>query len=130
MIETTDTELVLIDSSGWLEYLTDDTKAALFIPYFVAGKHSLIVSPVVIYEVRKILLLRQSPRVADDFASEVDRHHLIPIDSRIAMEAASLSVKHKLHFADALIYATATIMHAELITSDAHFNNLHGVTVL
>jgi predicted nucleic acid-binding protein len=130
VIETTGTEPVLIDSSGWLEYITDDTKAVLFIPYFVAGNRPLIVSPVVIYEVRKILLDRQSLRVADDFASQVDRYPLVQIDARIALEAASLSITHRLHFADALIYATALIMHAELVTSDTHFNNLPGVTVL
>jgi toxin FitB len=128
--ETTVTELVLVDSSGWLEYITDDAKAALFVPYFVAGNHTLIVSPIVIYEVRKILLLRQSLRVADDFASQVDRYPLVEVDTRIALEAASLSITHRLHFADALIYATAITMRAELVTSEAHFNNLPGVTVL
>jgi predicted nucleic acid-binding protein len=46
------------------------------------------------------------------------------------MNAASLSIDHQLAMADALIYAAARYHAAELITSDAHFTNLPGVTVL
>ena len=130
MIEAIATESILIDSSGWLEYLTDDSKAELFIPYFVSDQRRILVSPIVIYEVRKVLLLHQAKRVADDFASQVDRYELVVLNGAIALEAASLSIQYKLHLAVALIYATALSAKAQLITSDAHFKDLQGVTIL
>jgi len=42
---------------------------------------------------------------------------------------ASLSIDYKLPMADAIIYATARAHQAELITSDAHFSGLTGVTL-
>jgi toxin FitB len=127
---TIGSEYILIDSSGWLEYITGDTKAALFSPYFASDSRRILVSPIVIYEVRKLLLLRHSKRVADEFVSQAMRHQLVPLDDRIALDAATLSIDHCLPMADALIYATAGVAQAQLITSDAHFNNLPGVTVL
>ena len=130
MTETIDTDHILIDSSGWLEYITADTKAPLFMRYFDTDSRRLVVPTIVIYEVRKILLLRHSKIVADYFVSEALLHQVIPLDAQIALDAASLSVLHHLHMADALIYATAGAARAQLITSDAHFNNLPGVTIL
>lgn len=130
MTELTASESILIDSSGWLEYITADTKAPQLMRYFDTDSRRLIVPTIVIYEVRKILLLRQSKIVADYFVSEALLHQIVPLDTQISLSAASLSVQHQLHMADALIYATAGATQAELITTDAHFNNLPGVTVL
>jgi predicted nucleic acid-binding protein len=46
------------------------------------------------------------------------------------MQAARLSSETGLPMADAIIYATAHELHAELITSDAHFSGLPGVTLI
>lgn len=124
-----DSESVLLDSSGWLEYLTADSKADLFAPYF-EGNYSVLVPVIVVYEVRKILLLRQSKTLADLFVSEVLRKIIIPLDEMLAFRAAELSILHQLSMADALIYATAREHNVPLITSDAHFSNLPGVTLL
>ena len=130
MIETTGTEFILIDSSGWFEYITEDTKSQLFAPYFESDSRRILVSPIVIYEVRKLLLQRQSKKVADEFVSQALRHQLVLVDDRIAIDAAVFSIDYRLPMADALIYATAGAASAQLITSDAHFNSLPGVTVL
>lgn len=127
MTEPTATSQIVIDSSGWLEYITADSKADLFVPYF---KNQVLVPAIVIYEVRKILLLRGSRMVADWFVSEVLRHRVIDIDQQIALQAAVISVEHQLHMADALIYAAARDQNAELLTTDTHFKDLSGVTIL
>lgn len=130
MIEPTATEFVLIDSSGWLECLTDDSKAVLFLPYFSNDSRRVLISPIIIYEVRKILLVRHGPKAADDFFSQAEQYESIEIDRSLAQSAVSLSILHRLPMADAFIYASAMARRAELITSDAHFKNLPGVTVL
>lgn len=50
-----------------------------------------------------------------------------PLDTRIALHAADLHRQYKLATADAVVYATAREFDAELLTCDAHFENLPGV---
>lgn len=120
---------VLVDSSGWLEYLTSDEKAVAFAPY-LESKRRVVVPTIVIFEVRKILLLRQSRVIADEFVGEALGREVADLDGKLALAAAELSIRHQLPMADAIIYATAQTHQAELITSDAHFSGLPGVTVL
>lgn len=122
-------EPVLVDSSGWLEYITADTKADLFAPYFESDV-VLLVPTIVLYEVRKVLLSRRKNTLADQFVSAASRHTVIPFDQNIAIRAAAISLNHRLAMADAIVYASAEANGAMLVTSDAHFAGLPGVTVL
>jgi predicted nucleic acid-binding protein len=122
-------EAVLVDSSGWLEYITADTKAELFRSY-LQGERPILVPAIVLYEVRKILLLRQTKVLADFFVSEALRHSIIPVDQEIALAASAISIQHGLAMADALLYSTAEKQGAEFVTSDSHFKGLPGVTLL
>ena len=49
------------------------------------------------------------------------------MDVGVAVEAAFLSAKFKLHATDAIIYATAQLAGAKLHTCDAHFKGLPDV---
>lgn len=129
MTATTASDPVVVDSSGWLEYLTDGTKAEAFAPY-LEGKRVVIVPTVVIYEVRKILSLKKSKTLADLFISNALRRTIAAFDEDLAVKSAELSIEHKLAMADAIIYATARHFEVDLITSDSHFGDLPGVTIL
>jgi predicted nucleic acid-binding protein len=120
---------VLVDSSGWLEYITSDSKADLFSPY-LEGQRPVLIPAIVLYEVRKILLQRQPKTVADLFVSEALRRTVVPVDQEIALAAAAISIQYELPMADALIYATAERHGAEVVTSDSHFKGLTRVTLL
>lgn len=122
-------EPVLVDSSGWLEYITADSKVDLFSPY-LEGERPILVPTIILYEVRKILLLRQPKTIADLFASEALRRTVVALDQEVALAAAVVSIQHSLPMADALIYATADRHGAELVTSDVHFSGLPRVTLL
>ena len=125
----TASELVLVDSSGWLEYITGDEKADAF-GEVLQRDAQVLVPTIVLYEVLKILLLRAGKSQADVFLSEALRRKVVDLTETIALAAASISIDHKLPMADAIIYATAKAHRAELITSDAHFTDLPGVVVL
>ena len=129
MTGTTATDRVLIDSSGWLEHITEDARADLYLPYF-NGDKILLVPTIVLYEVRKILLRKHSQTIADIFVSEALRQFVVPLDEQIALDAASVSLKHQLAMADAIVYTTALRQQATLIASDDHFQNLPGVVLL
>lgn len=129
MTTPTASDSVVLDSSGWLEYLTADSKADSFARY-LEGELSLLVPVIVLYEVRRILLVRKSKTLADIFLSEALKRVIIPLDEMLALEAIELGISHNLALADAIIYATAQHHGAQLVTSDAHFTNLPGVTLL
>ena len=129
MTETTATDRFVIDSSGWLEHITEDAKADLYFPYFGVDK-ILLVPTIVIYEVRKILLRKHSQTIADIFVSEALRQVVVPLDEQIALDAASVSLRHQLAMADAIVYTTALRQKATLIASDDHFQNLPEVVLL
>ena len=52
---------------------------------------------------------------------------VVPLDERLALDAADLSLRCKLPLADAVVYATAQAHGAVLVTGDAHFKTLPGV---
>jgi predicted nucleic acid-binding protein len=123
----TGSELILVDSSGWLEYLTDDEKATAFAPYIEAAD-PVLVPTIVIFEVYRKLRTDRGKTEADRFYSQALQRILIPLDERLA--AAAAAMEHRLSMADAIIYATARAHDAQLITSDNHFEGLPGVTLL
>jgi predicted nucleic acid-binding protein len=53
---------------------------------------------------------------------------IAPLDTKIALAAAEICGKHKLATADAIVYATALEHGADLLTCDAPFDGLPGVT--
>jgi len=60
----------------------------------------------------------------------MQRTRIVPLDTELALSAADLSLAHGLAMADAMVLATAHGMRAELITSDADFAAVPGVTYL
>lgn len=129
MTATTASDLVLVDSSGWLEYITLDTKAAAFAP-FLEGSRPLLVPTIVLYEVYKKLTQMRGKTDADRFASHALRQPVVELDEDLALAAAKISLLHRLAMADAIIYATALAHRADLVTSDQAFSGRPGVTLL
>lgn len=122
-------ELFLVDSSGWIELLGNGPLADQFAPYF-DEEESLVVPAIVLYEVYKRLLTTHDSTAADRFISAALRSRIIPIDERLALLAARVSLDRRLAMADAMVYATAVTSGARLVTSDAHFQGLPEATVI
>lgn len=124
-------ELYVVDSSGWVEYLGNGPKANAFAKY-LESPETLLLPTVVVYEVYKKMYREQSMMLAEKFLSTAfnfqDRE--IILDVSLAASAAKTSLRSNLPMADAIIYAAAQAHQAQLITSDAHFAGLPGVTVL
>ena len=121
-------ELFLVDSSGWIEFLGNGPLADKFAPYF-GHEERLIVPVIVLYEVYKKLVSQGGSTVADRFLSAALRARVVPIDERFALEAARISLDRRLAMADAMIYATALAAGAHLVTSETHFQGLPEATV-
>jgi predicted nucleic acid-binding protein len=126
--EKTGSDVVLLDSSAWLEYLTEDTHADAVEPY-LRGSKPLLVPTIVIYEVYKKLSQLRGRSEAERFLSHALRQSVVPLDEHLALAAADASLRHRLAMADAVIFATAQLHRAELVTSDQAFRELPGVTL-
>jgi toxin FitB len=109
----------LVDSSGWLEYLTG-TERARFYSSAIEDKEKLIVPVVSIYEVVKRVLREGSDSDAKQAVHAMTEGRLVNLDLSLTLEA----VRHKLPLADSIIYATAQRFGATLWTQDEHFQGL------
>jgi len=99
-------ELFLVDSSGWIEFLGDGPLVDRFAPYF-EREERLIVPAIVLYEVYK-KLFSAGGSVADRFLSAALRARIMPIDERLSLLAARISLDRRLAMADAMIYPEAS----------------------
>jgi toxin FitB len=121
--------VIVIDSSGWIEFFTDGPLADEYASRL--RKLTTVVTPViVIYEVYKRLKRELSEDDAVVAVSAMQRSLVVAIDQEIALTAADLSLEHRLAMADALVLATARKFDAELVTSDRDFEGVIGVTYL
>lgn len=118
--------MILVDSCGWLEYLSDGELAAAYEPCFRV-MHELIVPVVVQYELFKWFSREQGPEVAKMVMASSYQGIVVPVTTEIGLLAAELSLQHKLAMANAMILATAQCHRAELVTSDTHFQGIAGV---
>jgi predicted nucleic acid-binding protein len=124
-----ESELILVDSSGWVEFLGDGPLAVKFASCF-EHEERLVVPTIVLYEVYKKLLSARGSTAADRFLSAALRARVVPLDERIALLAARISLDRRLAMADAVIYTTAQTAGAHLITTDGHFQGLPGANVI
>ncbi|MGA9938708.1 MAG: type II toxin-antitoxin system VapC family toxin [Candidatus Acidiferrales bacterium] len=121
-------ETYLVDSSGWLEYLTEDSKAAAF-GHYLEGDASVIVPSLVLYEVYRHLAKQRGRSIADRFVSQALDRRVVPLDETIALAAANASLDHRLTPTDAIVYATARVCQAQLVTANTHFRGLPGIII-
>jgi predicted nucleic acid-binding protein len=120
--------MILIDTCGWIEWLTDGTLANQYEPCF-EDPEQCIVPTSVQFELYKWVACEEGEQRALEAVALTEQALVVPLSTSIALLAADLSMAHQLSFADAIIYATARFHDAELVTSDSHFENLPGVTL-
>jgi len=116
----------VLDSSGWIEYFTNEENARFFLPP-IQRLEDLIVPSLCIYEVFKKLLLDLGEEAALQAIGVMSHGREIELDRKTAIEAAQISVAYKLSMADSIILATARAFNATLWTQDEHFRDIEGV---
>ena len=120
--------MICIDSSGWLARLLDGPRAPGYNRVMDAVAPSEIVTSVVtVYEVYRKLRPVKGEAASLEAVVALRATRLVPVDDRIALEAADYSLARGLPFSDALIYATARQFGAELHTSDPDLKGVPGV---
>ena len=116
----------VVDSSAWLEYLTDGPNAEYFAKA-IEDVENLVVPSITIYEVFKKVLTERGEDAALQVVAQMKTGHLVEVDEDLAIDAARLSVAHKIPMADSLIIATARAHDAWVWTQDDDFKGLSKV---
>lgn len=116
----------IVDSSGWIEYIADDTNANFFEPSII-DSGTLLVPTICLYEVFKRILQQFGEERALDAMGIMSLGTIIDLDRQIAIHAAQISNDLKLAMADSIILATTRAHDATLWTQDEHFKDIEGV---
>ena len=120
--------MIVIDSSGWIEFFADGPHAAEFAAR-LRRPANVITPTVAMYEVYKWIKRERSEDDALDAVATMKKTKIADLTEEVALTAADLSLAHGLAMADAMMLAFAREHRADLITTDSGFEGLPGVTV-
>lgn len=116
----------VVDTSAWIEWL-DGSALGKKLGKEFPDRARCIVPTIVQLELSKWLVRELGEDRADQVIAYTQKCVIVSLDTTIALLAADLHREHKLATADAIVYATARHVGAELLTCDAHFENLPDV---
>jgi len=120
------TEYKLIDSSLWIDYLINGNFKEI-----IEKEEKLLLATISLIEIKKKLSKIKIPN--KEIASKVDyikkQSILINLDEKIAEKASELVIEKELPIADSIVYASALINNAVLLTLDNDFRGLNGVKI-
>lgn len=116
----------VVDSSAWLSYFAGDKNASAFAGA-IEKLELLLVPSITIAEVFKNVLRQRDEEAALAVIAHMEQGEVVSLDSKLAIDAASYGLLHKLPLADSIIFATAQKYNATLWTQDVDFKGLPGV---
>jgi predicted nucleic acid-binding protein len=120
--------VIMVDSSGWIEYFTDGPLADEFAP-FLENLAEVVTPTIVIFEVYRVIRRQRSEEAATAAVAQMQKTSVVDLDQFLALSAADVSIDHGLAMADAIVYATAQTKGVDMVTSDADFAGLRGAKV-
>ena len=116
----------LVDTSAWVEWL-EGSALGPAIGNELPERGRWLVPTIVQFELKKWAEREGRPDKADEVIAFTETCNVADLDTPIALFAADMAKQHKLSTADAIVYATAQLHQAELLTCDRHFEGLPGV---
>ncbi len=122
----------VIDSYAWIEYFMGTT-AGDEVKSIIENSEEKITPTICLAEVYAKTLKVESQEIAEKQKTFIkERSALLPLDESIAVESAKVQIKMKKEIdgwglADSIVYATAMVKKAEVVTGDQHFKKLKNV---
>lgn len=116
----------VVDSSGWVEYLQDSPRAAMFADA-IEDRHRLLVPTIALYEVHKILSRVLQPALVAQSIDVMRRGRVVDFTDARAIAASEIALRYKLAMADAAMYSVALEFGATFWTQYADYQGLAGV---
>ena len=121
--------MILVDTSAWIEWLIGSATGDAVAEH-LPQQVDWLVPTMVQLELAKWLTREVGEDKADQVVAFTQVCRVVPLDTETALAAAEACRAHRLATADAIIYATARAQDATLLTCDAHFDGLPGVTLI
>jgi predicted nucleic acid-binding protein len=120
--------LIVLDSSGWLEFFSAGPYAEEFAKR-LRQPANVVTPTIAIYEVFKWVKRERSQDEAFRAVATMQKTQVVDLTKELAITAADLSLEHKLAMADSIMLAVAQAFDAELLTTDSDFEGIAGVSV-
>ncbi len=120
--------MIVVDSSGWLEFFADGPYADQFAAR-LKRPENVLTPTIALYEVYKWVKRERSEEDAVRAVGMMKKTRVIDLTEELALTAADLSLAHKTAMADSIVLAVARAYDAELVTTDAGFEGISGVTL-
>jgi len=121
--------MILVDSSGWIEFFTNGKQCEKFRDYLKDFKN--VVTPtVVLYEVYKKIKGARSEQEGLEAVAQMLKTQVVELSESIALYAADISLEYDLAMADSIVYATAIEHGCKVITMDNDFSKLPRAEVI
>jgi len=121
--------MTVMDTSGWLEYLSDGPLATQYEKY-LAKPEAIITPSITLSEVYKKVKKAKGAEVALSVVAQIEKTRVIALDEEIAVMAGDLALAHSLALPQAIAYATALREEAQFLTANPHLKGLDHVTFL
>jgi predicted nucleic acid-binding protein len=116
----------VVDSSGWIEYLTDSPRADLFAKA-IEQRDQLLVPTIALFEVHKILSRSLGIEIVDQCLNVMRLGRVLDLTDKRAIAASKAARQHGLALADAAMYSMAQEHSATFWTQDVDYQNLPAV---
>jgi predicted nucleic acid-binding protein len=119
----------VIDSYAWIEYFMG-TKTGENTKPLIEGTDEKITPTICIAEIYTKTLKMENLELAEKQRIFIkEKSSIAPLDEQIAVESAKVNLKMKKEIegwglADSIVYATALIKKAQVVTGDQHFKKL------
>jgi toxin FitB len=116
----------LVDTSAWIEWLIGSPVGAV-VAAELPERGQWLVPTIVQLELAKWLTREVGEDKADQVIAFTQTCVVVDLDTSIALRAADLCARQRLATADAIVYATALVEGADLLTCDRDFEKLPGI---
>ncbi len=120
---------LLIDTCGWIEWITKSDLSEIYSKYLKNVNH-VLVPTIVQYELYKWVCREANENLASEIIGVTSQCHVVALSTELALSASEISAHYKLAMADAIVYATSNLYKALLVTSDKYFQHLPNVKYL
>jgi toxin FitB len=121
--------MIVLDTSGWIEYFTDGPLADDYEPHII-NPSEILTPTIVVYEFYKKVKRERGICEANLGLSKMAKTTIVYLDESLALADADVSNTYKTAMADSIIYAVARSHGAQLVTSDSDLKDLPDVLYL
>ena len=125
----------VLDSYAWIEYFMG-TKSGQKVKSILENSEEKLTPTICLAEVYAKTVKVECRELAEKQKVFIkEKSALVPLDESITLESANIQVRNKKEIdgwglVDSVVYATAIIKKAEVVTGDEHFRKLDNVVFI